>query len=278
MEKKKIIEYYDYTLPFYRFFYHKDSNAIHYGFWDDSVKNHQEALLNVNKFLAETAGVKSDDIILDAGCGVGGSAIWLAKNYNTQVVGITISEKQIEEAGRLSLKNAVDSNTKFFKRDFLNSGFESESFSVVWAIESICHAEDKKDFLKEAYRLLKDGGRLIIDDGFLLRQTKNNAEKKNLNAFLEGMALSNLAYETEFKRSLEEVSFKNIRIYDKAKETLPSAKKIHRMSIFSYPTSWIFEKLHLTPSLLTKNNLAGITQFRIIKKGLMGHRVFYAEK
>ena len=278
MDKEVIKEYYDYTLPFYRFFYHKESNAVHYGFWDKSVKNHTEALLNVNKFLAEAVGVKSGDVILDAGCGIGGSAIWLAKNYDTKVVGITISEKQLEEAKNLSLKNGVDLFTNFYKRDFLNSGFDNESFSVVWTIESVCHAEDKKDFLKEAYRLLKNGGRLIVDDGFQLRQTKNEREGKDLGAFLDGMALSNFAFESEFKKSLEDVGFKNIKIYDKANETLPSAKKIYKMSIFSYPVSWVLEKLRITPSLLTKNNLAGITQYRIIKNGIMGHRVFYAEK
>ncbi len=278
MDYKIITDYYDYTLPFYRFFYHKKSNAVHYGFWDNSVKNHQEALLNVNKFLAETVGIKSSDIVLDAGCGIGGSAIWLAKNYNVHVVGITISEKQIEEAKNLAVKNGVEASTNFYKKDYLNSDFEDGSFSVVWAIESVCHADDKKDFLKEAFRLLKNGGRLIIDDGFLLRKTKNKSEEKDLDAFLEGMALSNLAFESEFKKSLEDVGFKNIKIYDKAKEVIPSAKKIYKMSIFSYPFSWLTEKFGLTPSLLTKNNLAGITQYKIIKNGIMGHRVFYAEK
>ena len=126
--------------------------------------------------------------------------------------------------------------------------------------------------------MLKNGGRLIVDDGFQLRQTKNEREGKDLGAFLDGMALSNLAFESEFKKSLEDVGFKNIKIYDKANETLPSAKKIYKMSIFSYPVSWVLEKLRITPSLLTKNNLAGITQYRIIKNGIMGHRVFYAEK
>ncbi len=278
MDKETIIKYYNYTLPFYKFFYHKNSNAVHYGFWDESVNNHQEALLNVNKFLAETANIKSDDVVLDAGCGVGGSAIWLAKNYNTKVVGITISDKQLEEAKNLSLKYGVDLVANFYKRDFLNSGFNNESFSVVWAIESVCHAENKKDFLEEAYRLLKNGGRLIVDDGFLLRRANDEREEKDIKGFLEGVALSNLAYESEFKKSLEEVGFKNIKIYDKVKETLPSAKKIYKMSIFSYPISWVTEKLHLTPSLLTKNNLAGNTQYRIIKNGIMGHRVFYAAK
>lgn len=279
MDEKKIRDYYDYTLPFYRFFYHKNSNAVHCGFWDESVKSHQKALLNVNKFLAKTADVKSGDIILDAGCGIGGSAIWLAKNYrDIKIIGITISDKQLKKAKNLSLNNKVDPVINFYKRDFLNSNFDDKSFSIVWAIESVCHTKDKTDFLKEAYRLLKNGGRLIISDGFLLRKPKNQSEEKDLNAFLEGLILPNLAYESEFKKSIEDVGFKDIKIYDKAKETLPSAKKIYKMSIFSYPVSLVTEKLQLTPSLLTKNNLAGITQYRIIKNGLIGHRVFYAKK
>jgi tocopherol O-methyltransferase len=277
MSSDIITKYYDYTLPFYRFFYHGKSNAIHYGFWNNKIKSHQEALLNVNKFLADTVKIKSDDIILDAGCGIGGSAIWLAQNYNVRVDGITISEKQLKEAKNLSTKYKVD-HVYFYKRDFLNTGFNENSYSVVWAIESVCHAEDKKDFIKEAYRLLKNGGRLIVDDGFLLRSPKNKHEQKDLDAFLEGMALSNLAFETDFKKSFEDVGFKNIKIYDKINETLPSSKKIYKMSIFSYPLSIILEKLKLTPPLLTKNNLAGITQYRIIKNGIMEHRVFCAEK
>jgi len=132
--------------------------------------------------------------------------------------------------------------------------------------------------LKEAYRLLKRGGRLIVDDGFLLRNPENSKEKKYLDNFLEGMALPNLVLESKFKRELEEVGFKNIKIWDKVKETMPSARKIYRMSIFSYPISCVTEKMYITPDILTKNNLAGIAQFKIIKNGIMGHRVFYAEK
>ena len=97
MDKLKISQYYNYTLPFYRFFWHGNTNAIHYGFWDKNTKNLKEALLNTNKFLAKEAKISSNSRVLDAGCGIGGSALWLAKNIGAKVISISISKKQIEK-------------------------------------------------------------------------------------------------------------------------------------------------------------------------------------
>jgi cyclopropane fatty-acyl-phospholipid synthase-like methyltransferase len=277
-DKKTITEYYDYTLPFYKIFWHGSANGIHYGFWDQETKNHKEALLNTNKFLAAKANISKNDVVLDAGCGIGGSAIWIAKNIKAKVTGITISQKQVEEAGKIAKKNGLAELATFYKRDFLNTGFENGSFTVVWAIESVCHAENKKEFLKEAYRLLKPGGRLIIDDGFLLRDIQNPKEAQDLKNFLEGLAVPNLSHENDFHKYLEETGFKNIKAWNKVMEATPSARKIRNMSVFSYPLSMATEKLGITSGILTKNNLAGLAQYKIIKSGLMGHLVFYAEK
>jgi tocopherol O-methyltransferase len=278
MNNELIKDYYNYTLKCYRIFYHRDSNAVHYGFWDKSTKNHKEALINVNKFLAEILKIKSGDTILDAGCGIGGSAIWLAKHFHVNVVGITISDRQYNEAKILSEKNNVPNKTKFYIRDYTNTYFDDGSFSVVWAIESICYADNKIEFLKEAYRLLKEGGRIIINDVFLLRKNKGLQEKIFYDLFLNGFVISNLSFASDFKKSLKEVGFKDIKIYDKASATLYSSKKIYKMSIFSWPLSIITEKIGLTNCLLTKNNLAGIVQYPLFKNKLIGHRVFYAEK
>lgn len=278
MSYKKIIDYYNYTLPLYRIFYHSKSYGIHYGFWDTETRNHQEALINTNRFLAQTCKISENDKVLDAGCGVGGSAIWLAKNYSANVTGITLSERQLEKAKQLAVRNKVDDRTQFFIKDYLDTQFQSETFSVVWAIESVCYAVEKKDFLKEAYRLLHKGGRLIIADGFQLRQPGNEKEKKDYEHFIDGWALQNLANDIEFEESIKEAGFKNIMKFDKVNESIPSSKKIYRISRLSYPLSWLTEKIRLTPNLLTKNNLAGITQYRIIRNGILGHKVFYAEK
>jgi len=142
----------------------------------------------------------------------------------------------------------------------------------------VCYAEDKEEFIKEAYRVLKKGGRLIIWDGFLARKPINKKEKEELDIFLEGWALPNLDGVSEFKNSLVSVGFKNIKEYDVSKESLPSADKIYKMSRWSYPFSILLNKFKLIPLLLVKNNRSGIMQHRIITNGIMEFRVYYAEK
>jgi tocopherol O-methyltransferase len=70
--------------------------AMHYGFWDKETSNHAEALINMNRALATRAEVRPGDHVLDAGCGIGGSAIWLARDFGVRVVGITLVPSEVE--------------------------------------------------------------------------------------------------------------------------------------------------------------------------------------
>jgi len=279
-QKSRIAQYYEYTSPFYEHFWYKgsESYAIHYGFWEKGTKNHKESLINTNKFLAEKVKIRQSNIVLDAGCGIGGSAIWIAKVFGANVIGITLSEKQMQKAKLLSRINNVDHLTKFYMKDFINTGFQDESFDIVWAIESVCHAEKKLDFLKEAFRLLKKDGKIIVADGFLKRDARNDKEKQMIKDFIDGLELPNLCGFDQFKKSLEEVGFKNIKFWDKTQEILPSSKRLYNMCRVGYPIAKITEKLRITSEILTQNNLAGIVQYEAVKIGLGGYGVFYGEK
>ncbi|QLE58775.1 cyclopropane-fatty-acyl-phospholipid synthase family protein [Nostoc sp. TCL26-01] len=278
-----IVNYFDHTLPIYRKYWYRNSEsyALHYGFWEKDTQNFSESLVNTNKFLADKLNIKASDTILDAGCGVGGSTIWLAKTFQAKVIGITISEKQVEEAKKLAKANHVEHLVDFQVQNYLNTNFLDESFDVVWAIESVCYAEQKQDFLQEAFRLLKHGGRLGIADGFQGRDFQHTDEVEMMNVFNEGLAIPNIAKISDFKDYLNDIGFKNVELWDKTQAVLHSARRIYLLCSFIYPLRRIlkiFKPHSRTLAILEKNNCAGIVQYKLVKSGLGAYAVFSGEK
>jgi tocopherol O-methyltransferase len=259
MNNRNVIEYYDYTIPFYKVFWHKGTNAIHYGFWDSDTATHTDALINTNKVLADTAQLHESDIVLDAGCGVGGSALYLARERGCTVTGITLSEKQRAKAVTYARRAGLDSKTKFLVRDFLNTGFPDNTFTVVWAIESVCYAEDKAEFLKEAFRILKPGGRLIVADGFLGRLPEGK-ENSIYQDFLKGFALSNLATLDSFAADMNHVGFSHIVHIDKTEAIGNTAEYMYRLSTRWFWAQKTLRSLRLIPQLMLDNLRTGIVQ------------------
>src|SRR5262245_39591299 len=85
-----VVRYYDGTWFDYRWLWlNSENNAIHFGYHDGRRRSHADSLLNTNRVLADIAPVGPGDRVLDAGCGIGGSSMWLAQQRGATVVGIT---------------------------------------------------------------------------------------------------------------------------------------------------------------------------------------------
>lgn len=277
--KSYIIGYYNKTQNYYKIFWHRNKSlAMHYGLWDTKIHNIDDALINENKVLSNISKIKSTDYVLDAGCGIGGSSIWLAKNLGVKVVGISIAKGQIEAARKYAEENKVDKLTDFREMDFCKTPFDDKTFDVVWAIESVCHSKNKLDFLAEAKRILKVGGRLIVADGFLRRSNFSNEDKKVLDAFLKGLAVPNLAEIEDFKKQLMQLGFKKVEFFDKSKNALPSSKRMYKMCRMALPISKVLLKLKIIDNIIFNNILAGISQYEGAKRNLWAYGVFLAKK
>jgi len=81
---KKIDTYYTKAQRFYEWAW--DKFGLHYGLWTSGIETRVQAIDNENSFLAERVGVNPGDWVLDAGCGVGGSGIWLAQHKGAQLL------------------------------------------------------------------------------------------------------------------------------------------------------------------------------------------------
>jgi len=134
--------------------------------------------------IPDAAGVQPDAQILDVGCGLGASSIYLVRRYRTKVTGITISTVQVEMANKAAETAGV--NATFLLMDAEAMTFD-KSFDVVWSVESISHYQDIPKFFISAAKLLKPGGTLAITDWFKRKGLTLREHKKFLHDLEHGM-------------------------------------------------------------------------------------------
>lgn len=279
MKYQNIIDYYnqcriDYQLIWGLCKYH----SIHYGYYDQDHKTHAAAVENFNRILARIVAVRKSDIVIDVGCGVGGSAIWLAKNIGCSIIGININEQQLQEAQALAKHENLGQLVSFELQNYNATRFASCSFDVVWGLESVCYAANKKDFLIEAFRLLKPGGRLIIADGFLGRKPVTRKEQRILNQWLEGWAVPHLSSHEEFNEYLQEIGFVNVSFQNVTKNVLPSSRRMFVFSVAAYPLAKLMQWLKLRTDVQMKNLLSAYYQKLALDRGLWQYGIYYAKK
>lgn len=206
-QNTKIIEYYN-AIPF-----PVKNLAIHLGYYDETINSYEDSLIGMNRVTAEMANITESDLVLDAGCGIGGSSIWLALTFGCKVIGITLVRKQAEIAKSYAQERHVDGFTEFRIMDFTDTEFRDETFDVVWALESVCHTIDKEKFVSEAYRILKKGGRLVVADLFMDKVHLSENELDEMK-WISGWAVPNLCHKDKFRKYMEDIGFGNILFRD----------------------------------------------------------------
>ena len=276
---KNIVDYYAQSENAYKDSWDlNNSLAIHYGYWDDKVKNFPGSLLRMNEVMMEAANISSADKILDAGCGIGGSSIFLAEKIGCHTTGISLSERQIRKAQELAIEKKLETKVDFKVMNYCATDFADNSFDVVWGCESICYADDKQRFIKEAYRLLKPGGRLVVADGFVI-DIKNN-DDATIRKWLDGWQVNYLETSDRFQKFMSETGFNNIFSRDISEFTVHSSKRLYR--IYFLANLYLLWKTitfsNRSTEMQRKNIAACKYQYEGLKKGLWQYGLIVGTK
>lgn len=118
--------------------------------------------------IADQADLVPGMRILDAGCGIGGPAIWLARHRGVNVAALNISGVQVAEArARVGAAGLAD-RVSVIQGDFhlLAELYPPDSFDAVLFLESLVHSDHPYLALAAAHRVLKPGGVLYVKDLF----------------------------------------------------------------------------------------------------------------
>lgn len=177
-EKRRIIEHYDAVSPYYRSLW---GEHIHHGYWIRGDESKETAQIQLIDHLAQLANIKTGSRILDIGCGFGGSSLYLAKRYDAQVIGITISPVQVQMAKEAAAKTSLD--VSFLLMDAEEMQFP-RPFDLLWSVESISHYHHPRKFFASAAKLLKPGGCFALTDWFQ-KENLSAADKKKFIAPIE---------------------------------------------------------------------------------------------
>jgi cyclopropane fatty-acyl-phospholipid synthase-like methyltransferase len=251
---------------------------MNYGYWDAGTWQISRAFRNQNRTIAEALRVEATDCVLEAGCGTRGATVWLAHRHGCHGVGITLCRSQAARAQRIAAGRDVADRTAFLVMDFTRTGFPDASFDKVFASESACYALCKADFVREAYRLLRPGGRLVVIDGFLVDRARSERERRILDRWAEGWAVPGLASVTGFAAALREAGFRTIEFRDHTHQVLPSARRILARGLVAWPVARAAHAAGWCSRGQLAHVRSSIDQHAIWRSRLALHGVYAAQK
>ncbi|CAH0050441.1 unnamed protein product [Clonostachys solani] len=195
--------------------YNVTSDLFLKGYYKSPTDTDAQAQINQVLRLVESSGVSAGSRILDVGCGIGGTARYLARELGCKVTGITNSQRQVEIARGLmaaevaklgSPSSSSPPSTDFVQypspasaegsdagavrilhldfeqmREYLGAE-RDEKFDCVWVSEVVFHLHGRKLFFDSASALLEPGGCIVVADMFRTAEKPSASAQKELDS------------------------------------------------------------------------------------------------
>ena len=102
--------------------------------------------------------------VLDLGAGFGGTARYLAQTRGCRVTALNLSEKENERNRRMTAEQGLSKLVDVVDGSFQVVPFEDGTFDVAWSQDALLHGDDRAQALREAHRVLRSGGELVLTD------------------------------------------------------------------------------------------------------------------
>jgi sterol 24-C-methyltransferase len=180
--------------------HYEELGGLYRAAWGDSLhfavfqadEERPQAATAMERMLADEAGMRPGQSVLDVGCGTGGPAIAVAAHSGVHVTGIDLVPAQLERARAHAAAQDLGDRTEFVEGDATEMPFPDASFDHVFAIESAYHAHDKGRFYSECARVLRPGGAFVGTDWLRDEQASNGSHAEILERLCEQFAIPSL--------------------------------------------------------------------------------------
>lgn len=112
--------------------------------------------------LLEQLALPETPSVLDVGCGIGGTARFLAQEYEARVQGVDLVDEYCNVARELTRRVGLSDQITFHQGDVLDLPFGSDQFDLVLSEHVQMNVSDKRGYVQEVVRVLRPGGRFTL--------------------------------------------------------------------------------------------------------------------
>ncbi len=250
---------------------------MHHGYYGENgafPRDHYQAQINMIEKILEWGQIaRPVKHIIDIGCGIGGGSIYLAKNLNAEVTGITLSPVQAKRASNRSVEATLETSTRFVIADALFPPFKPGLFDLVWSLESAEHFPDNRKFVESCFELLKPSGYFLMAT-WCHRPTPPSltiAEQDFLKYIYRAYHLPGIISTGEYAEIAAEVGFLHIETADWSEAVQPFWNAVLRSALSPrnlkrlIRTGWPVLKSALSVPLMIQGYKSGLLRFGLLK-------------
>ncbi|OGE31963.1 hypothetical protein A2631_02480 [Candidatus Daviesbacteria bacterium RIFCSPHIGHO2_01_FULL_44_29] len=277
INQKKVLGYYK-SLESKLGYEYITKKVKHFGYYPEGQRNisEHEAQQLMSDLVAKYLRLKPNQMVLDAGCGYGVVACYLAEKSKVNIVGLDLNSYEIGKARGRARKLNLEGRVKFEIMDYSRTSFTKNTFDAIFTLETLSHAAELKKTLRQFLNILKPNGKVVFFE-YTLAPEKDftSRELEMLNLGIEGTAALGLK---EFKHDqfgsyLKKIGFKNIKERNITKNMLPSLQRLRRIALLPY---FLIKLFNLQRYFV--NTTIAVEWYELMKKGLIRYCIFTAEK
>jgi SAM-dependent methyltransferase len=230
---------------------------MHFGFFRQNMNpfNREDMLEQMNReifnrlHLADNPTAPADPRVLDMGCGLGATLRSFARRLpSADLRGITLVPWQLEQGRLLNQSSPQSTNITLSLANYENTTYPSETFDAIYALESGCYGTgaNKSRLIREAHRLLRPGGRLVVADGFLGPGKFRGPQQSIYRKLCDCWAIDTLGEIEPFACELERAGFRDIAVEQIQSRVTPSVLHVPWVTLKFLLVSVVFADRKMT--------------------------------
>ncbi len=280
--KDRIQQFYDASSHLWEQIWGEHMHHGYYGPEGNLAKDRRQAQIDLIEELLNWGLCSGDSSatfpgsMLDVGCGIGGSTLYLADKFNATATGVTLSPVQARRATERSAEAGLSDRVNFLVADALELPFADRSFDLVWSLESGEHLPNKIQFLQECYRVLRPGGTFIMatwchrpldgPEGQLADE-----ERRMLAEIYRVYALPHIISLPEYEAIAADVGFQNLQTADWSRAVAPFWDKVIESAfeptaiLALLASGWTTIEAALSMGLMSGGYQRGLIKFGLLR-------------